>query len=384
MISFELLKQSSKSRARLGIIKTPHGDIETPAFVPVATQASIKTLSSEQTAQTNAQLLIANTFHLHLKPGEDIVAKHGGLHDFMRWNRPLMTDSGGFQVFSLGFGQDLGYGKIVRPETADTTREHIQTGDQPKYVRIEEGGVSFKSPLNGDWLHVGPAESIAIQEKLGADIMYSFDECTPPFATHDYVTTSLVRTHRWIKESLEARSGNQALYGIVQGSRFEDLRRMSARYNASLNFDGYGIGGDLGLSKEESLRILGWVIPELEQSKPRHLLGIGRWDDFKPIIEGGVDTFDCIVPTHYARHGTAFMVDGTRVNLKKADARDSTQVLEEGCFCATCQVGYTRGYLAHLLRAKETTGMSLVTTHNLFVFNAYVARLREKIKNDEL
>jgi len=383
MISYKLIKQSQKSRARLGVISTPHGDIETPSFVPVATRATIKTLRAEDVRSTQAQLLIANTFHLHLRPGEDIVQEAGGLHDFMRWDRPLMTDSGGFQVFSLGFGADLGYGKIVRPETADTTKEHIAHGDQPRNVKIEEHGVSFRSPVNGDTLFLGPKESIAIQEKLGADIMYAFDECTPPFATHDYVQRSLERTHRWEEESLAARTGNQALYGIVQGSRFEDLRRHSAQFCASHDFDGYGIGGDLGLSKKESLAILSWVIPELNQTKPRHLLGIGRIEDIEPIIQSGIDTFDCIVPTQYARHGTVF-VDHKRLNLGGASMRHDHAVLDENCNCTTCAGRYTRAYISHLFRAGEVSAMVLATIHNLYFFNTYVASLREKIKNEQL
>lgn len=383
MISFEVLKQSKKSRARLGVLHTPHGDIETPSFVPVATQATIKTLLPEQVKQTGSQLVISNTFHLHLKPGADIVALGGGLHDFMHWDRPIMTDSGGFQVFSLGFGADLGYGKIVRPETADTTREHIDTGHQPKKVRIGEDGVSFKSPLTGEWLFLGPRESIEIQQKLGADIMYAFDECTPPFATHEYVRQSLERTHRWITESLEARKTDQALYGIVQGSRFEDLRKESAEFNAKAGFDGYGIGGDLGLSKEESLQILGWVIPLLDQTKPRHLLGIGRPEDLSPIISGGVDTFDCIVPTQYARHGAAFVGD-TRYNIRQAAAKTDQRVLEEGCECYACISGFSRSYIAHLFRSGEISALSLLTMHNLTYMNRMVMRLRQKIANDEI
>ncbi|MDP3989445.1 MAG: tRNA guanosine(34) transglycosylase Tgt [bacterium] len=383
MISYKELKRSSRSNARLGCITTPHGDIETPSFVPVATQATIKTLRADDVKGTLSQLLIANTFHLHVRPGEQTVQDAGGIHSFMRWDKPLMTDSGGFQVFSLGFGADLGYGKIVRPETADTTKEHINHGDQPKRVKIEEHGVSFRSPVNGDLLFLGPRESIAIQEKLGADIMYAFDECTPPFATHDYVKRSLSRTHRWEQESLDARTGSQALYGIVQGSRFKDLREDSARFVSSLYFDGYGIGGDLGLSKEESLDILSWVLPLLDQTKPRHLLGIGRFEDIEPIIKSGVDTFDCIVPTQYARHGTVFVPAG-RLHMQSSAMRHDHTLLDETCGCTTCLGGYTRAYIAHLFRAKEVSALVLATVHNLYFFNTYVASLRERIKEGDL
>jgi queuine tRNA-ribosyltransferase/7-cyano-7-deazaguanine tRNA-ribosyltransferase len=380
MISFKVQKQSRKSRARLGILKTPHGEVQTPCLVGVATQATVKTLTSVEAAACGNQILICNTFHLHLKPGEKVVKAGGQLHKFMAWDKPLMTDSGGFQVFSLGFGKDLKVGKKltrfskISPRDKDLVKVH----DQPRSVKITDDGASFKSPYDGSNIFIGPKESIRIQEALGADIMFMFDECTPPLASKPYVAKSLERTHAWAKVCLDVKKTKQALYGIVQGSRYKDLRQQSAKYMASLPFDGYGIGGDLGESKAQTAEVLDWTIPLLDQTKPRHLLGIGKLDDLELIIKGGVDTFDCTVPTHFARHGVAFTSTG-KIDLHRTEYLKDQKALDRTCGCSTCQT-YTRSYLCHLIRANELTVLRLLTIHNLFYFHAQVSKLREKIE----
>ncbi len=379
MIDFSILKRSKKSRARLGVLKTPHGEVETPSLVPVATLAAVKALRSDEIAATKTQMLISNTYHLHLMPGEGVVKNAGGVNKFMNWQKPTMTDSGGFQVFSLGFGHDLGVGKILKMFPGKVDRA-IEKGSQPKHVKITREGVHFRSPLDGRELFLGPRESIVIQEKLGADIIFAFDECTPPMVTHEYTKKSLDLTNAWAKQCITAKKSKQALFGIVQGSRFKDLRVASAKFiNSQSGFDGFGIGGDLGESKTGSQEILGWVLPLLDERKPRHLLGIGKLEDIELIIKSGVDTFDCTVPTHYARRGIAFTSKGA-LDLGKAKFLKDSGPLDKTCECITC-TQYRRDYISHLVRAKEITGASLLTFHNLFFFNTYVERIREKIKH---
>ena len=377
-ITFSIQKRSTKSRARLGNLVTAHGTVETPTLVPVATQATIKTLWSEQVAQTKTQMLIANTFHLHLKPGERIVKQAGGLHKFMNWSAPLMTDSAGYQVFSLGFGKDQALGKVLK-NPADTT---VELTDTPREIKISERGVTFRSPVNGDLIFIGPRESMQIQRDLGADIIYAFDECTPPNASHDYTKASLERTHRWAQESLTAHDPKQALYGVVQGGRYQDLRIESARIVGKMGFDGFGIGGEFGADKNAMTGMIRWVIDELPEDKPRHLLGIGHLEDIRPIIEEGVDTFDCIAPTHYARHGMAF-TRTDRINLRQSKYLLDQGPLDASCTCFVCST-YSRAYLAHLFKAREVSALSLTSFHNLHLMNTYVAELRQQIKDGSL
>ena len=378
MIEFTLLKKSKKSRARLGILKTPHGEIETPTIVPVATQAVVKTMTSEDVLKTNTQLLISNTYHLHLKPGEDIVKKNGGIHKFMNWQKPLMTDSGGFQVFSLGFGRDFGMGKLLK-EKADQT---ITANDKPNNIKITKDGVFFRSYIDGRKIFIGPRESIKIQEKLGADIILAFDECTSPIADYEYTKRSLEKTHAWAKICLATKKSNQALYGIVQGGKFKDLRIESAKFIGNLPFDGFAIGGEFGDDKTKLSQMLSWVNDNLPEEKPRHLLGIGYLEDFTLAMKEGIDTFDCIVPTHYARHGIAFTSSG-KLDMKKSAFLKDKKPLDLSCECQTCQ-SYTRSYITHLFKAKEITALRLVTFHNLYYFNSYAKKLRDDIKNGKL
>jgi tRNA-guanine transglycosylase len=378
MIDFKVSYKSKKSNARIGILKTPHGEIETPSFVGVATQAVVKTLTAEEVKQTNSQILISNTFHLHLKPGEQFLKKAGGIHKFMNWDRPLMTDSGGFQVFSLGFGRDHGVGKILK----EKTDLKVTTKNKPKNVKITEDGVFFRSPKDGQKLFIGPRESIKIQEAIGADIMFAFDECTSPIADYYYTKQSLEKTHRWAEICLKSKKTKQALYGIVQGGKFEDLRTESSKFIGSLPFDGFGIGGEFGDEKHTMTDMLGFTLPYLPEEKPRHLLGIGHLEDIPEIIKSGVDTFDCIVPTHYARHGVAFTSEG-RLDMRKTKFLTDKKPLDPKCDCTTCK-NYKRNYICHLLKADEITGLRLMTMHNLYFFNAYVEKLRNDIKSGRL
>jgi len=378
MIDFKITYKSKKSNARIGILKTPHGEIETPSFVGVATQAVVKTMTSKEVEETKAQILISNTFHLHIKPGEKYLEKAGGIHKFMNWNRPLMTDSGGFQVFSLGFGRDHGVGKILKEKSNFT----VKSGKKPKNVKITEDGVFFRSPKDGQQLFIGPKESIAIQEAIGADIMFAFDECTSPVADYYYTKTSLEKTHRWAQICLDVKKTDQALYGIVQGGKFEDLRTESAKFIGSLPFDGFGIGGEFGDEKRTMTDMLGFTLPYLPEEKPRHLLGIGHVEDIIPVMTNAIDTFDCIVPTHYARHGVAFTSEG-KLDMRKTAFLDDEKRLDPICECSTCTT-YTRSYITHLLKAGEITALRLLTFHNLFYFNTYVEKLREDIKSGKL
>ena len=404
MIEFSIIKKSKRSKARLGILKTPHGEVETPSLVPVATNATIKGMRSDEVAATKTQILISNTYHLHIAPGENIIKSSGGINKFMNWPKPTMTDSGGFQVFSLGFGRDLGIGKFKKAAKSaskntlsfsDKIERAVDHGTQPKFLQITADGVHFRSPLGGKKLFLGPRESIAIQEKIGADIIFAFDECTPPEVTREYMAGALERTHRWAKICIEAKKSKQALYGIVQGSVFKDMRQASARYISKLGagggFEGFAIGGDLGDSLSDSKKsgtktILNWTLPLLDQRKPRHLLGIGHLQDIENIIKCGVDTFDCTVPTHYARRGIAFVSAGkgtARVDFRKTAMLNDKNPVDPTCECLVC-TKYRRNYIAHLIRANEITGGALLTFHNLYFFNTYVARIREKIRRGSI
>ncbi len=386
MISFKILKKSKKSRARLGILKTPHGEILTPTLVPVGTQSVVKTLDSADLAKTKTQTIISNTFHLHLKPGEKIVKRHGGLHKFANLNVPIMTDSGGYQVFSLGFGRDLQIGKFslssLRGAKATKQSLEIKTGNQPKLLKIKPDGVLFRSPIDGREIFIGPKESIKIQESLGADIIFAFDECPPPNAGYEYLKKSLETTHRWAGECLKYKKSRQALYGIVQGGRFGDLREASAKFIGGLGFDGFGIGGEFGGDKNQMKRMLSWVADILPENKPRHLLGVGAPEDLKKIIESGIDTFDCTIPTHFARHGIAFTASG-KLDLRKTKFLKDKNPLDKNCACEVC-AAYSRGYISHLLRAREVTPLRLLTLHNLFYFNTLVENLRRDLKSGKL
>lgn len=386
---FYISKKSKRSQARVGFMETAHGVVETPCLVPVATQATVKTLTSEEAEKTNSQILICNTFHLHLKPGEKVVENSGGLHRFMNWKKPLMTDSGGFQVFSLGFGRDFNMGKILKSPRNDAESHaekrgsnEIKIGNQPKNIKITQDGVYFNSSVDGSKLFLGPKESIKIQEKLGADIIFTFDECTPPLADYNYTKKSLKKTHQWAEICLKTKKSKQAIFGIVQGGRFKDLRQESAKFIGAMDFDGFGIGGEFGDDKKMMPKMLRWVIKELPEKKPRHLLGIGHLEDIEKIIKSGVDLFDCTVPTHYARRGIVFGSEG-KINLKQQKFLKKREPLDKNCVCNVC-LNYKKDYVCHLLRAGEITALRLMTFHNLYYFNNFIEEIRRKIKNGDI
>ena len=366
-MNFKILKKSKKSSARLGIVETPHGKIKTPAFWPVATRATVKTLTPEEIQEIGFSHTLANTYHLYLRPGHQTVKKMGGLHKFMNFPGPIATDSGGFQVFSLGFGLQHGVGKVASDEKKKATRKQL--------VRIDEKGVDFQSHIDGSWHRLTPEKSIQIQEDLGADIIFTFDECTSPLSGKKYTQEAMARTHRWAEICLKThKKKDQALFGIVQGGPFRDLRKESAQYIASLSFDGFGIGGSFG--KDEMKKTLSWVIPFLPEQKPRHLLGIGYIKDLKEAVKKGIDLFDCVQPTRLARHGNFLVKKGT-LNILNERYKEDKKPIEKDCQCYTCR-NYSRAYLQHLFKTGEILGLRLATYHNLW----FVARLMEKMRED--
>ncbi|MBI2626401.1 MAG: tRNA guanosine(34) transglycosylase Tgt [Candidatus Nealsonbacteria bacterium] len=373
---FKIIKKSKKSFARAGILETPHGVIHTPAFVSVATQASIKSLAPEDLENLGAEVILSNTYHLYLRPGSAIVKKAGGLHKFMNWLGPTVTDSGGFQVFSLGWGQVHKIGKIGFFPGFEEIEQY--KGKSPKLVKITENGVEFSSHLDGSKHFFTPEKSIKIQEDLGADIIFAFDECTSPLAGYDYTKKSLRRTHAWALRCLKAKKRkDQALFGIIQGGDYKDLREDSAKFISSLPFEGIGIGGSLGKTRKNMFKILKWLHPFLPGQKPRHLLGIGNPDDLENCVKRGMDLFDCVWPTRLARRGTLLIKKG-RLNIGNARYIKDFRVIEAGCFCYTCQ-NFTRAYLSHLFRAKELLYHRLATIHNLYFTLNLMRKIRENI-----
>ncbi|MBW1740598.1 MAG: tRNA guanosine(34) transglycosylase Tgt [Deltaproteobacteria bacterium] len=388
MFSFELL--AKEDDARTGRLVTPHGTIETPSFVPVGTQATVKAVSMEDLRKIGSQVMITNAYHLHLQPGEDLIERMGGLHRFMGWDGPLMTDSGGFQIFSLGAGKAHGVGKIapIFPEEKDRGR-HLGSKKGKSLVRVDEDGVEFISYLDGSRHRFTPEGVMEIERKLGADIILVLDECTSPLHDYHYTRDAMERTHRWSVRALEAcqRTSNrrQAILGIVQGGAYQDLRQQSATFIADQGFDGYAIGGSLGKSKEEMYQVLEWTIPLLPQDKPRHLLGIGEIEDIFEVVKRGVDLFDCVVPTRTARTGTLFAkgAERCRIHILNAQFKDDPRPIEEGCHCHTC-CNYSKAYLRHLFLAKELSAIRLATIHNLYFIESLMHQIRAAIKEGRL
>lgn len=384
-ISFEILKQ--KGRARAGILRTAHGEIRTPAFVPVATKATIKAMTPEQTKDAGAEVILQNTYHLYLQPGERVVDKAGGVGKFMGWSGPTMTDSGGFQVFSLGaaFGQNVS--KVAREDLSDHKTPAVYDEDiasqHGRLAVVDEEGVTFTSHLDGTLHRFTPERSMEIQHALGADMIFAFDEPTASSAPHGEQREALDRTHRWAERSWKAHKLNttasqkQALFGIVQGGRFEDLRRESARAIADMPFDGFGVGGSY--VKEDLDTAVGWVCDELPEDRPRHLLGIGEPEDLISGIAKGVDLFDCVAPTRAGRQGTVYTRAG-KIHMLNARFTEDYGPLEEGCLCYTCRT-YTRAYVSHLFRAREMLAATLASAHNLHFLLKLVAQERDKILN---
>ncbi|HEX3317673.1 MAG TPA: tRNA guanosine(34) transglycosylase Tgt [Solirubrobacteraceae bacterium] len=372
------------SRARAGVIHTAHGDVRTPAFVPLATKGSVRGLEPGEVAALGYDMVLGNTFHLMLVPGAELIARRGGLHRFMRWDGPIITDSGGFQVFSMGHG-------TVADEIKGTGKKAAGDG---AILAIEEAGVRFRSYVDGAEWFMGPEESMAVQAALGSDIALAFDECTPFHASRDYTARSTERTHRWLERCLAEhdRRGpeGQLVYGIVQGGVHEDLRRGSAAVVAASRADGIAIGGSLGQHKEQMYEVVAWSVPpeaSAEDRKPRHLLGIGDIDDLVRGVELGVDTFDCAMPTRLGRHGVAVVPEPDarwRVDLAKGRFKESDEPILDGCPCPACAGGYSRAYLRHLIKAGELLGQRLVTLHNLVFVGGVMADLREALGEGRL
>lgn len=411
MLDFKIVAKNKRGLARAGVISTAHGEIKTPAFIVVGTKATVKAVGPDDLHTLGAQAVLSNTYHLYLQPGDKIVKKAGGLSDFMQWNGPTFTDSGGFQAFSLGVAFGKGISKIVGrdkrgsnpPEVVSESgglrdskfsaenyacpREGLarasDSTETSPLAKIDEDGVTFKSCLDGSTHRFTPERSMEIQKNIGADITFAFDECTSPTATYEYQREAMNRTHRWAERSLAAFSKfhtrdkkSQSLFGIVQGGRHRDLREESARVIGGMDFDGFGIGGSF--DKDDMAGAVGWVNSILPENKPRHLLGIGTPLDIVLGVEQGVDTFDCVHPTRIARTGTVFDTLGNKMDLNKSKFATDFSPIDKFCTCMTCQT-YTRAYLHHLFKAKELLVYRLASIHNLHYLVTLTDRAREAV-----
>ncbi len=352
-MKFQVLNTSGK--ARRGLLKFDRGEVRTPAFMPVGTYGTVKAMTPQEVRETGADIILGNTFHLMLRPGTGVIEEHGDLHDFMRWPHPMLTDSGGFQVWSLA-----------------------------QRRTIEEKGVTFASPIDGAKIFMGPEESMAVQKSLGSDIVMIFDECTPYPATEQQASESMQRSLRWAERSKRAHAGNpSALFGIVQGGMHESLRIRSARELVNIGFDGYAIGGlSVGEPHEERDRVLDFTLPELPQDRPRYLMGVGRPEDIIAGVVRGIDMFDCVMPTRNARNGYLFTSRGV-LKIRNARYEKDTRPVDPDCNCSTCR-NYSRAYLKHLDRCKEILGSRLMTMHNLYYYQNLMQGLRAAIKADTL
>lgn len=353
-ITYELVKKDERTGARAGIIHTPHGSFPTPIFMPVGTQASVKGVSPDELRDLGAGIILSNTYHLFLRPGMDLIREAGGLHKFMHWDRAILTDSGGFQVFSLG---DL--------------------------RKITEEGVTFRSHIDGSKKFLSPEVSMEVQMALGSDIVMAFDECVPYPADYDYAKKSTERTIRWLKRCKEAMTApNQGLFGIVQGGMYKELREWSARETTAMDLPGYAVGGlSVGEPKELMYEMLEYSTSLLPQGKPRYLMGVGTPDCLVEGVQRGIDMFDCVYPTRVARNGMAMTWTG-RLVMKNAQFTHDHHVLEEGCGCYACRNGYTRAYIRHLVRANEIFGLRLLSLHNLYFLQDFMRRMRQAILDD--
>jgi queuine tRNA-ribosyltransferase len=354
-LQFEILKKDNTSRARLGRYQTAHGVLHTPAFIPVGTQATVKAMTPEELRDMGAEIILANTYHLYLRPGHERIRRLGGLHRFMHWEHPLLTDSGGFQVFSLN-----------------------------SLVKVSEEGVEFQSHLDGSRHFITPEKAIAIQEALGADIIMCLDECTPYPASHEEAECSLQRTLNWSRRCRESRrASHQALFGIVQGGMYADLRRRGVATLAEIGFDGYALGGlSVGENKEIMARVIGETAPLLPENLPRYVMGVGMPGDIIQAVREGVDIFDCVLPTRNARNGTLFTRWG-KMTIKNAGYAEDSSPIEPGCPCYTCR-HYSRAYLRHLYFAGEILAFRLNTIHNLHFYLAFLREMRQAIAEDRM
>ncbi len=386
MAALTIQARDAPTLARAGLLHTAHGDVRTPAFVPLATKATVKGLLAAEVAALGYDMVLGNTFHLFLRPGHELIERLGGMHGFMGWERPIITDSGGFQVFSMGHGT-----------VADEIKGRSRHGSESRagaIVSIEENGVRFRSYVDGRERFLSPEGSMGIQAALGSDIALVFDECTPFHVERDYTARSTERTHRWLQRCLgwheQHGPPGQLVYGIVQGGVFEDLRRASAQTIAASACGGIAIGGSLGAEKAQMYEVVRFAVEELggrHEARPRHLLGIGDVDDLIRGVELGIDTFDCAMPTRLGRHGSALVAEPEnrwRVDLTKGRWREAAEPLMEGCPCPACSEGLSRAYLSYLARAGELTGSRLLTLHNLTFIARLMADLRGAILEGRL
>ncbi len=386
MINFKIEKKLKGKLGRAGILETPHGKIETPAFVAVGTKGTVKSLNSEQVKDAGTQVVLSNTYHLYLQPGDERVKKMGGLNKMMNWHGPTMTDSGGFQVFSLGAAYGKNISKVIQvTDPSLLIPERFDDSDAPRLAKIGQDGVSFKSHLDGSIHYITPEKSIQIQHNLGADMIFAFDECTSPTENLKYQEEALERTHRWAERCLIEHNrlnveNKIALFGIVQGGREEDLRKKSAKVISEMEFngkkfDGFGIGGSF--AKEDMSTAVKWVNEILPEEKPRHLLGIGEPEDLFMGIENGVDLFDCVLPTRLGRNGTVYTKIG-KIHITNAEYREDVNQIESDCECYTCK-NYTKAYLSHLFHGKEMLGGTLASIHNLHFIVNLTKQIRQSI-----
>lgn len=389
MSFFKVTHKEKNTRARTGVIHTDHGDIETPIFMPVGTQATVKSLDSDDVKKIGSQIILGNTYHLHLRPGEDLISSFGGLHKFMQWDKPILTDSGGFQVFSLGLQKNM---KTLKHE--NKTAEEKTENPQGRLVKIDEDGVTFTSHIDGSTHRFTPESAIETQHKLGADIIMAFDECTPDGADPDYIQEAMERTHRWAERSLTAHKANteyhgykQFLFGIVQGSNNQAFREESAKAISAMDFDGIAIGGEsIGYNMQATRDILDWVYPHIPEDKPHYAMGLGLSPlDLFEVVERGIDMFDCVAPTRLARNGTLFVhpsVDKKcRIAITNARFREDKGPIDPNCSCYTCQT-YSCAYLHHLFAADELLAYRLATIHNVTFFLDLMKQMREAIREN--
>lgn len=392
MTFFEITHQDKKTLARTGIIHTDHGDIETPVFMPVGTQATVKTLDNEDLKKLDAQIILGNTYHLHLRPGENLIAEFGGLHKFMNWDKPILTDSGGFQVFSL---QHKSTKAQKHTDNIKTIEQHNNT-NQAKLVSIDDDGVTFTSHLDGSTHRFTPESAIEIQHKIGADIIMAFDECTPDDANEKYARKALDRTHEWAKRCVEYHKEKirnpkseirNYLFGIIQGAQHKKLREESAKFISSLDFDGIAIGGEsIGYNMKATKKILGWVNPIIPENKPRYTMGVGfSPTDLFDVVEKGVDMFDCVGPTRVARNGRLYVHKKINkkfyINILNAQHRKDGDPIDRDCECFTCQ-NHSRAYLHHLFKAGEMLAFRLATIHNVHFFLQLMSDVRTAINEN--
>jgi queuine tRNA-ribosyltransferase len=376
MSSFRIDARDGSARA--GVLVTNHGELRTPAFVPLATSATVKSLHASEVAELGFEMVLGNTFHLFIRPGHEHIAKMGGLHEFMAWRRPIITDSGGFQVFSMGHGS-------VADEIKGRRGQR-----ESRILSIDEEGVRFQSYADGSPRFMGPETSMEVQAALGSDVALAFDECTPFHVDREYTARSTERTHRWLDRCIDWQRANapagQLLFGIVQGGVYEDLRIESSERVASSDVDGVAVGGSLGQEKAQMYEVVEWALRPVRDEQPRHLLGIGDVDDILHAVAAGIDSFDCATPTRLGRHGTALVPDPEsrwRLDLKKLDQRDSREPIAANCPCPACRE-HTRGYLHYLARANELTAARLITLHNLTFMALLMQQVREAIARGEL